>query len=193
MRRNRRQRRHMQESKHMSRKPSSPEFSAFTAWLAREVGASASKEAADPEGPRYPPLLAAARAARDETSSRAMTRAPVGHLEVLELLAAAEKSESSRPPELRTARGFRVTLAYDESGRPSVSSICVLVHCPPELIASVQGQTAYLWSGTERFELGQFDAEGKAIGTLPAGIEISLSDFTQGKVKLEEPPSSTGE
>jgi hypothetical protein len=64
----------------------------------------------------------------------------------------------------------------------------VLVQCPPELIDTVQGETAYLWNGQQRFELGPFDSEGKAIGTLPAGIEISASDFALGNVKLEEPP-----
>jgi hypothetical protein len=88
---------------------------------------------------------------------------------------------------LTTARGFRVTLAYDEGASQGASSICVLVRCPPELIEAVQGETAYLWNGTERFELGQFDSEGKAIGTLPAGIEISLTDFALGNVRLEEP------
>jgi hypothetical protein len=122
-------------------------------------------------------LLAAAPSARSQ-----------GHLEVLQLLAAADKSDSSRLPELTTARGFRVTLAYEEGRDATEASICVLVRCPPELIDAVQGQSAFLWNGAERFELGQFDSEGKAIGTLPAGIEISLSDFAQGKVKLEEPP-----
>jgi hypothetical protein len=47
-----------------------------------------------------------------------------------------------------------------------------------------------LWKDEERFELGQFDAEGKAIGTLPAGVEMSAADFTQGKVKLQAPDAS---
>jgi len=45
----------------------------------------------------------------------------------------------------------------------------------------------HLWYGTERFELGQFDAEGKAIAELPAGLEITASDFALGKIKFEEP------
>ncbi len=106
---------------------------------------------------------------------------------MLQLLAAADRSESTRPPELTTARGFRVTLAYDESGDPPMTSICVLVHCPLAIIDSVRGRPRIYGAARKRFELGQFDADGKAIGTLPAGIEISLSDFTQGKIKLEEP------
>ena len=89
-----------------------------------------------------------------------------------------------------TAKGFRVTLAYDDGTAAEQPSICVLVQCPPDQVAQVQGQTAYLWSGSERFELGQFDADGKAIGTLPAGIQITLSDFTAGTVKLEAPGAS---
>ena len=67
----------------------------------------------------------------------------------------------------------------------------MLVQCPPEKVSQVQGSTAYLWNGSERFELGQFDADGKAIGTLPVGVQISISDFALGKVKLEEPPDPT--
>jgi hypothetical protein len=59
------------------------------------------------------------------------------------------------------------------------------------LIGQVQGQVAYLWNGTKRFELGQFDIDGKAIGTLPAGMQITLSDFATGNVKLEAPGSSS--
>jgi hypothetical protein len=161
----------------MSRNPFSPGLDEFSAWLARQPRA----------GGRYEILLAAARRARDQALTAA--HAQPGHLEVLQLLAAADNCETVRPPELMTARGFSVTLAYDPAGDTSPASICVLVRCPPELLAHVQGQTAYLWSGTERFELGQFDSDGNAIGTLPAGIEISLSDFATGKVKLEEPPS----
>jgi hypothetical protein len=167
----------------MSRDSKPPRFDEFAAWMAREQGAPSST----PGAARREQLLAAAREARDETLGRSHAGARPGHLEVLQLLAAADTSESARPPELTTARGFRVTLAYDESGDPSTTSICVLVHCPAGFIDSVQGKTAYLWSGAQRFELGEFDADGKAIGTLPAGIEISLSDFAQGKVKLEEP------
>ncbi len=63
----------------------------------------------------------------------------------------------------------------------------MLVHCPAELIAALEGKTACLWYGAERFELGEFDGEGKAIGELPPGVEITASDFALGKVKLEEP------
>jgi len=168
-----------------------PRFDEFLRWLAH-------REALPGTGPppdRYTTLLAAARLARDETLRAREDQTPGyssnmgAHLEVLHLLAAASSEESaSRPPELTTARGFRVTLSYDDGASAGDSTICVLVRCPPELIGQLSGQSAFLWNGTERFELGQFDAEGKAIGTLPAGIEIALSDFTQGRVKLEEPP-----
>jgi hypothetical protein len=187
----------------MPHNASRPSFQDFTGWLAAKIGtrASASQRIPSHEKPgtrdplRYQQLLGAARVARDELV-RAVG-APLAnvpepstagrYLEVLQLLAAADKADSSRPPELTTARGFRVTLAYDEGGSQDASSICVLVRCPPELVEAVQGETAYLWNGTERFELGQFDSEGKAIGTLPAGIEISLTDFALGNVRLEEP------
>jgi hypothetical protein len=167
-----------------------PSFEEFARWLALRSPPPTPDEA------RYERLRAAARDARDEflTAQRGIApnlqaSAHYGHFEVLQLLAAADKSDSPRPADLTTARGFRVTLAFEEGRGGDVSSICVLVQCPPELIESVQGETAYLWNGAQRFELGQFDVEGKAIGTLPAGIEISPSDFAMGNVKLEEPPA----
>jgi hypothetical protein len=167
-----------------------PSFEEFARWLALR-----SPHPTLDEG-RYQRLRAAARDARDEflVARRGIAPNPGasahhGHFEVLHLLAAADKSESPRPADLTTARGFHVTLAFEEGGGGDVSSICVLVQCPPELIESAQGETAYLWNGAQRFELGPFDAEGKAIGTLPAGIEISPSDFAMGNVKLEEPPA----
>lgn len=163
----------------MSKDSNAPSFEEFARWLALRTPPPTLNEA------RYERLRAAARDARDEF----LTAQRGGHFEVLQLLAAADKSESPRPADLTTTRGFRVTLAFEEGGGGDVSSICVLVQCPPELIGSVHGETAYLWNGAQRFELGQFDAEGKAIGTLPAGIEISPSDFAMGNVKLEEPPA----
>lgn len=165
-----------------------PEIERFARWLASRAGASA----ANPE--TYQRLLSAARVARDEAIRTTMSASQLSQLvprprgvEVLHLLAAAT-DDSARPPELTTARGFRVTLSYDGGVTEEEGSICVLVVCPPELIQEMQGQTAFLWNGSERFELGEFDSEGKAIGTLPAGIEISLSDLTTGKVKFDGPP-----
>jgi hypothetical protein len=172
----------------MSNDQKLPDFNDFSRWLAQQ---SRQPVIRNPES-----LLDAARAARDEflqaqaTAASSSTNLPAQRatLEVLQLMAAADKSSSTRPPEMTTARGFRVTLAYEEGDGTNTASICVLVRCPEELIATLQGETAYLWNGTQRFELGQFDSEGKAIGILPAGIEISLSDFAMGEVKLEEPP-----
>jgi len=166
-----------------------PNFSDFARWAAAQEPVALAHREAPQE------LLVAARQARDEwmlaTRSSLEQRAgpPAGrmNIELLQLLAAASSDASSEPPELMTPRGFRVTLAYEEEMGGKRSSICVLVRCPPESIDQVQGKTVYLWNGSTRFELGQFDADGKAIGTLPAGIEITLSDFEKGSVKLEAP------
>jgi hypothetical protein len=166
----------------MPSKPIPPDFDQLAKWTASKFG----PRAGNPD--RYETLLKAARSARDEMA-RAVEESAPRILEVLQLLAAASTDDTARPPELTTARGFRVSLAYEEGENPGRSSICVLVQSPPELLRYVQNETAYLWNGSERFELGQFDADGKAIGTLPAGVQITLSDFTMGKVKLEEPPS----
>jgi hypothetical protein len=128
-------------------------------------------------------LSESARAARE--ASLREQQAPIGRREVLSLLAAAT-DDSSVPPEMTTARGFRVSIVYGEAPAGS-SSLCVLVQCPAALASKLVGRTAYLWSGDRRFELGQFDPDGRAIGTLPAGIEITASDFQHGAVQLEEP------
>lgn len=140
------------------------------------------------------PGLAAARAARRALQGPGLSVRPANRggllredsIEVLELLAASSQ-DTTRPSDLVTVRGFRVQLDYRDGTGDEPSSLCVLVKCPEQWVESVQGRIAYLWNGTERFELGEFDADGKAIGTLPAGIEISLSDFTTGRVKLEAP------
>ena len=64
--------------------------------------------------------------------------------------------------------GFRVALTYKDGEGTDGPSICILVQCPADLIGRVEGGAAYLWIGDDRFELGQFDADGKAIGLLPA-------------------------
>jgi hypothetical protein len=163
---------------------SPPEFKEFTRWVLHKVDVAPINSQANKE------LLVAARSARDQAIKARSSALEQGDVEVLQLLAAASIDEPSRPPELMTTKGFRVTLAYDDGSSAKQPSICVLVQCPHELVTQVQGQTAYLWNGSERFELGQFDADGKAIGILPAGIEITLSDFAAGNVKLEAPSSS---
>ncbi len=159
----------------MSQESKLPSFDEFSRWLAARLDQPGLRSE------RYELLREAARGARNEFA-QARPAAAHGSLEVLYLLAAADKSESSPLPEITTPRGFRVLLAPDEGG-----GIGVLVHCPAESIAALEGKAAHLWFGTERFELGQFDGEGKAIGELPAGVTITASDFALGKIKLEEP------
>jgi hypothetical protein len=176
----------------MSSKSPPPSLNDFARWVRNTVDVESTSANA------HQKLIAAARAARDaavatrhsdsESPSRRSSR-----LEVLQLLAAASTDERFRPPELLTAKGFRVTLAYDDGSTVKEPSIGVLVQCPLELVPQVQGQTAYLWNGSERFELGQFDADGKAFGSLPVGIEITLADFATGNVKLEAPGTSSDE
>jgi hypothetical protein len=166
-----------------------PDFGQFTRWMAAKLRAPA------PDPNRRAALLRAARAARDEALRAAESAAregahdsSPGHLiEVLQLLAAAGAGDDARPPEVITSRGFRVTLAYDDAHGAAPLPICVLVQSPPALKSHVYGRTPYLWNGAERFPLGQFDADGKAIGALPSGVHISIADFASGNVKLEEP------
>jgi len=166
----------------MSHESKLPDFDEFSRWLASRL----SQQSLSAE--HFVRLRAAAHDARDEFLLTRQAANP-GSVEVLQLLAAADR-DASLPPEITTPRGFRVSLAYDEGSGQESSSIGVLVTCPPEMIADCAGKTVYLWSGNQRFELGEFDVEGKAIGTLPGGIEITASDFASGNVKLETPDNT---
>lgn len=168
-----------------------PSFETFLRFLASRYGAM-------PKGGVAPDrVLAAAREAHGALSGEAAPKrsASGGNaaartgIEILELLAASSQG-ITRPSDLVTARGFRVRLDYRDGTDAEPSSICVLVQCPEQMVDAVQGQLAYLWNGAERFELGEFDVEGKAIGTLPAGIEITLADFATGRIKLEAPEAT---
>jgi hypothetical protein len=168
-----------------------PDFGQFAQWTASKFSAPAA------DSVRYEKLLKAARAARDDailsipSASTDRSADDPLNIEVLQLLAASSLDDMARPPELVTARGFRVTLAYDDGVEAAALPICVLVECPAHLRLHLHGRTPYLWNGTQRFELGQFDADGKAIGALPEGVAISIADFASGKMKLEEPDFPT--
>ncbi len=172
----------------MANVPKLPNFDEFSRWLAARLNRPVVNLR------RYDPVHTAGREARDEvvqarrtveSQSSESAQRPVS-VEVIELLAAAD-SDASLPPEITTRRGFRLTLAYDVDAAADARSICVLVNCPTELTGAVESKTAYLWNGGERFEIGQFDAEGKALGMLPNGVEITAADFALGKVKLDAP------
>jgi hypothetical protein len=176
----------------MSDNPSGPDLETFARWLAAKVDERGIANYAThlPSAS----LVAAARRARDECRLFAedlrigQEQSTTDTGEVLELLAAADASDSVLPPELTTASGFRVTLANELGAQPGAATLCVLVRCPTGLIESIEGQIVCLCRGAERFELGQFDSEGKAIGTLPAGVDIALSDFSRGSVRLQVLP-----
>jgi len=172
----------------MSRDSSPADIEAFARWVADRVGAP-------PTGGEAPAmLLAAARAARDEfllssqelPAGQAIAAKRGTSMEVLDLLAAASADQDIQLPQLTTAKGFQVTLARDDSGAAD-AAIGVLVRCPAELIGLVCGNSTYLWKGAERFHLGQFDMDGKALGFLPTGTQITAADFSGGKVQLETP------
>jgi hypothetical protein len=88
---------------------------------------------------------------------------------------------------MQTARGFRVQVSHEEDLLSGTASLCVLVQAPQRLVGKVTGARIYLWSGNERHEIGELDAEGKAIGVLPIGLQISGKDLLAGRVMLEEP------
>ncbi|HEY0801617.1 MAG TPA: hypothetical protein VGD54_12295 [Steroidobacteraceae bacterium] len=172
-----------------------PDFKAFARWVASRTSASQSS------GESWDALLAASRAARDEVLRTtqlpavgfAALAAERQNIELLQVLAAATEDKTSLPPELSTAKGFRAALSRDTNmgvAQPpsdvARSSIAVLVQAPLDRIAWVQDKTAFLWKGAERFELGQFDADGRAYGSLPVGVDVTLADFTGANIRLEE-------
>jgi hypothetical protein len=172
----------------MSADRSRPEFLKF----ARFVAAQTRPRTGERQAPEH--LLATARAARDEFI-RGGSREPraagsVCTFETLQLLAAASKDAGSRLPELVTQRGFKVAFAYDEGTGRDAPSVAVLVQCPLDLVSRLQGTTVYLWNGSERYEIGDFDVDGKALGVLPAGIEVTPKDVAGGSMRLEEPEPS---
>jgi hypothetical protein len=165
----------------MSGESSNRDFPAFTRWVAKRFGSRTEQVRPSEE------LVTAARDARDEILRA--TQAP-DEIEVLTVMAAADFTETMPPATMTTARGYRVSFAFDESGGANASRVCVLVQCPERLIGCSEGRSPALWKGALQFELGQFDADGKAIGTLPAGVDITLADLAQGQVKLQEPSSA---
>jgi len=165
----------------MSGESSNRDFPAFTRWVAKRFGARAEQVRPPQE------LVTAARDARDEILRA--TQAP-DEIEVLNVVAAADFTETRRPTDLTTARGYCVSFAFDESGGANARGVCVRVQCPERLIGCSEGRSPALWKGAERFELGEFDADGNAIGTLPPGVDITLADLAQGQVKLQEPSSA---
>lgn len=172
-----------------------PDFELFSRWVASRFGPG--EEGARPSEP----LAAAARVARDEHAAGSSGKPrgrPVAALagtcvEVLTLLAAATLDDTTKPRELVTERGFRVAMAYEDSEGTDPPSVCVLIKCPAGQAGRLEGSVVSLWIGSDRFELGQFDADGKAIGVLPAGVHATLSDFASGRVRLEAPQTSPGD
>jgi len=169
----------------------------FARWLAAKVDERSIADYATHRPPAS--LVAAARRARDESRRLAEDlgtgheHSSMGTGEVLQLLAAADASDAVLPPELTTASGYRVTLANERGEQPGTATLCVLVRCPTGLIESLEGRIVCLCRGAERFELGQFDSDGKAIGTLPAAVDITLSDFSRGDIRLEVLPQGFAE
>ncbi len=167
----------------MSGEPSNRDFPAFTRWVAKKFGAQA--ETVRPSEQ----LAAAARGARDEMLRARATQTP-DEIEVLTVVAAADYTEAMLLTDMTTARGYRVSFAFDENDTAQASGVGVRVQCPASLIGRNEGRSPALWKGAERFELGQFDGDGKAIGTLPPGIDITPADLAHGLVKLQEPSSA---
>jgi hypothetical protein len=172
----------------MTGAPIPPRVAAFARWIARRDRAGADRAA---PAPVPEAIIAAARAAR--AAQLALLDGGVAAVgSRIEVLAASDTGPPGLPQALLTARGFRIALSYDEAEDGTGRSLCVLVQAPPEFAARVNGAEVFLRSGDRRFPIGHFDADGKALGTLPVGFEISPADLAAGRVLLEEPDVPDG-
>ena len=92
--------------------------------------------------------------------------------ERIELMAAADTTEDRLLPRMRTPRGFSISPIYRLGAAPGEAPAYLLIECPADLARLVEGETACFFVAGRRIELGQFDADGKVTGALPASIEL---------------------
>lgn len=165
-----------------------PDFDQFSRWLK----AKWDKPRAQAES--YSSVYVAAQEARNafvagRNDVNALTALPndvAGSVEVVQLLAAAD-GDAVIPPELTTALGFRIHFSFGGAADQD-SLVYVLIYCPSDRVADLTGSSAHLWIANERFAMGQFDAEGKTLGALPAGVSVTAADFLNGTISLETRP-----
>jgi hypothetical protein len=160
----------------MSNSPEPGSFEDFLRWLA-ESRPSAGAESAPPSST----VLAAANLAWRETQSlrseqREELGPPVGqrtYYEDLELMAAADLDNDGHPlPRLRTPNGFVISTLYGTHRGAGAAPIALLVECPVASIELFKGLRVQVLAGDRWVDIGEIDADGKAIGDLPDGMDF---------------------
>jgi hypothetical protein len=177
-----------------SSKPRS--FSDFLRWLA---------ESKPDKGADLPPpsldVLAAARLAWRETQSlrSEQPEAFTPHFgqgfyrEDLELMAAADLDLEGHPlPRLRTPNGFVISALYGTHSTARIAPIALLVECPVDSIAQFKGLRVQVLAGNLWVEIGEIDADGKATGDLPEGMDFKPPFALRVGTQDLHPAQSTG-
>jgi hypothetical protein len=180
----------------MSHSPNPGSFKDFLRWLA-ESEPTAGADSTPPS----PELLAAANLAWRETQSlrAAQPQAPgarVGqryYQEDLELMAAADLAHGGHPvPRLRTPNGFVISALYKGNSIAGSAPIALLVECPVDSIELFKGLRVQVLAGDRWVEIGAIDADGKATGDLPEGMDFKPPFALRLGAQDLHPAESTG-
>jgi hypothetical protein len=160
----------------MSNSPKPGSFEDFLRWLAE----SRLTTGADLTPPSSDVLAAANLAWRETQSLRSAQREALGphfgqgsYQEDLELMAAADLENGSHPlPRLRTPNGFVISALYGTNSLAGTAPIALLVECPVASIELFKGLRVQVLAGDRWVEIGEIDADGKATGDLPEGMDF---------------------
>ena len=160
----------------MSNSPKPGSFEHFLNWLA----ASRPTPGVDLAPPSSEVLAAANIAWRETQSLRSAQRVALGphfgqgyYQEDLELMAAADLDNGGHPlPRLRTPNGFVISALYGAHSAAGAAPIALLVECPLASIELFRGLRVQIQAGDRWVEIGEIDADGKATGDLPDGMDF---------------------
>jgi hypothetical protein len=157
-----------------SHKPGS--FEDFLRWLAE----SKPTTEADLVPPSSDVLANANLAWRETQSLRSSQREALGrhfgqgsYQEDVEMMAAADLENVGHAlPRLRTPNGFIISALYGTNRTAGTAPIGLLVECPVASIELFKGLHVQVLAGDRWVELGEIDADGKATGDLPEGMDF---------------------
>jgi hypothetical protein len=172
-------------------------FDDFVAWLSTKRQEPQREPKVEPSAA----VLTGARAAREEFQSlRQQHRQEIAarvragrYYEELELLAAADPDQGRWMPRLRTPNGFAISALYGAHAPPGTPPVALLVECPANLIEVLSGQKVYVSIGGRWIEIGEIDADGRATGDLPPGLDFRppfafrVGELGEDAAELESP------
>jgi hypothetical protein len=180
----------------MSDSPKPGNFEDFLRWLA-ESHPTTGADLAPPSSE----VLAAANLAWRETQSLRSAQpeaqvAPFGqgyYQEDLELMAAADLDNGGHPlPRLRTPNGFVISTLYGTNRVAGTAPVGLLVECPVASIELFRGLRVQVLAGNLWVDIGEIDADGKATGDLPEGMDFKPPFALRVGTQDLHPEESTG-